>query len=64
MNQMAPTTPLDDKTWRTLTQTSDSSRRPISFVGEDVPVMTPDVAAVLARIVRSMRELQEGEATT
>jgi hypothetical protein len=34
----------------------------VQFVIEDAPQMTPDVAAVLARIVRSLRDHQKGEA--
>ncbi len=45
------------------TDPSDASgREPVQFVIEDAPQMTPDVAAVLARIVRSLREHQKGEA--
>jgi hypothetical protein len=61
---MKRTAPLDDEAGRTLRASSDSEcRRPISFVTEDVPVMTPSLAAVLARIVRTVRDLQEREAT-
>jgi hypothetical protein len=38
--------------------------QPVDLVVEQLPVMTPSVAAVLARIVRSLRELQKDEATT
>lgn len=37
-------------------------RKPVHFVAVNDPVMTPDVAAVLARIVRSLGERQKGEA--
>jgi hypothetical protein len=37
-------------------------RQPVDLVVEALPVITPDVAAVLARIVRSLRELPEREA--
>jgi hypothetical protein len=39
-----------------------SGREPVQFVIEDAPQMTPDVAAALARIVRSLRDHQKGEA--
>jgi hypothetical protein len=41
---------------------SASRREPVQFVTEDVPQMTPSVAAVLARIVRSLRDHQKREA--
>ena len=36
------------------------ARRPIQFVADDEPVVTPAVAAVLARIVRGLRDRQKG----
>jgi hypothetical protein len=41
---------------------SASRREPVQFVIEDAPQMTPNVAAVLARIVRSLRDHQKREA--
>jgi hypothetical protein len=41
---------------------TSEERRPIDFLAEAVPVMTPTVAAVLARIVRTLRDHQEHEA--
>jgi hypothetical protein len=42
---------------------SDSEHRPpLDFVAEDAPVVTPNVAAVLARIVRDLRDHQKHEA--
>lgn len=42
---------------------SDSDQRePIQFVAEGAPVVTPTVAAVLARIVRTLRDRQKREA--
>ena len=37
-------------------------REPIQFVAEGAPVVTPTVAAVLARIVRTLRDRQKREA--
>lgn len=39
-----------------------SRRDPVYFVIEDAPQMTPSVAAVLARIVRSLRDHKKREA--
>ena len=36
------------------------ARAPLQFVAEDEPVVTPEVAAVLARIVRGLRDRQKG----
>jgi hypothetical protein len=41
---------------------ADSEREPLLFVAEEPPVMNPDVAVVLARIVRTLRERQERDA--
>jgi hypothetical protein len=42
---------------------SDSGPRdPIRFMAESAPQVTPNVAAVLARIVRALRDHQKGEA--
>jgi hypothetical protein len=46
----------------TTDPSSASGREPVRFVAEDVPQMTPTVAAVLARIVRSLRDQQKREA--
>ena len=43
-------------------RSSASGREPVRFAAEDVPQMTPTVAAVLARIVRSLRDHQKREA--
>jgi hypothetical protein len=43
---------------------SSGHRQPVEVSAEELPAMTSNVAAVLARIVRSLSELQEGEATT
>ena len=44
-------------------QSSDSEHRePIRFVTEAAPQVTPNVAAVLARIVRTLRDYQKREA--
>jgi hypothetical protein len=51
-------------TVRTGSSLDSRHRQPVDLVVEALPMMTPNVAAVLARIVRSLRELQEGEATT
>ena len=37
-------------------------REPIRFMAEDAPQVTPNVAAVLARIVRVLRDHQKREA--
>ena len=37
-------------------------REPIRFMAEDAPQVTPNVAAVLARIVRTLRDHQKREA--
>lgn len=37
-------------------------REPIQFVAAGAPVVTPTVAAVLARIVRTLRDRQKREA--
>lgn len=37
-------------------------RNPVHFVAEGEPVLTPNVAAVLARIVRTLRDRQKREA--
>jgi hypothetical protein len=51
-------------TVRTGSSLDARHRQPIDVAVEALPVMTPSVAVVLARIVRSLRDLQEGEATT
>jgi hypothetical protein len=40
----------------------EGCRKPVHFMAVDGPVMTPDVAAVLARIVRTLSERQKGKA--
>jgi hypothetical protein len=37
-------------------------RKPVDLVAECAPVMTPNVAGVLARIVRTLRDHQKREA--
>jgi hypothetical protein len=41
---------------------SAARREPVRFEADEAPKMTPSVAAVLARIVRSLRDQQKREA--
>ena len=62
---LTPDTPLGHEARCTVKAGSSSGsrhRQPVDLVIEELPVMTPDVAAVLGRIVRSLRALREGEA--
>jgi hypothetical protein len=66
-SHMTPNTPLGHEPRCTVkigSSLDSRHRQPVDLVVEALPVMTPNVAAVLARIVRSLRDLQEGEATT
>jgi hypothetical protein len=49
---------------RTGSSQDSKQRQPVNVVVDALPVMTLNVAALLARIVRSLRALEEGEATT
>jgi hypothetical protein len=63
---MTPNTQLGHEprcTVRIGSSSDSGHRQPVDFVIEELPVMTPNLAAVLARIVRSLRDPQEGKAT-
>jgi hypothetical protein len=62
---MVPDTPLGKTPRGTVASRASSTselRQSIEFVAENAPVMTPNVAAVLARIVRALRDHQKREA--